>query len=140
MDYGHFIGLCLGERDDPLPLCQIEERVALALGASSRRVLLSAYTVLKQRRHHPELAPDDYRVLPAALRLGEYRRQTERKAVVLFIDVANLDYGVRLAIKATSCGREIYLESFHRLSVSRYARELGKQGEVLRSHDDLFNG
>jgi len=137
MNFEHFLGPYNDERIDSLILGHVAPEVAEALGAKVRRVLLSIDTVRKQRLRHPELEPDHYRSLKPALQLGEYRQDSQRSAVVLFIDTKLHDYGMRACVKATANGRELYLVSFCFLRKRTYARELRKGFPVIRPHQQI---
>ena len=47
------------------PVMAIDKGIAAALGAETSVALISAETVAKQKRRHPELTIEDYRRLPA---------------------------------------------------------------------------
>jgi hypothetical protein len=126
MDFGHLTGLLLGERDDPLTVCTLQSEIAAALGASAQRVTLSYATLQKQRRNHPDLRVEYYRVLPAALRMGAFYRDSPRTAVVFYTDVHEFAANFRIAIKATTRGDELYVLSFFKVRDSDLLAQIRK--------------
>ncbi|MBV8594166.1 MAG: hypothetical protein JOZ27_07700 [Caulobacteraceae bacterium] len=134
MNFEHFLGLYLEQRMDPVIVCNLESEVAQAIGARVTRVWLSRDTLDKQKVRHPDLRPEDYRALKPALLLGEVRLESPKSAIVLYVDTRLLDWGLRVHLKATVNGREIYTDSFCRLRRSAYRRELAKAYPVVRAH------
>lgn len=137
MNFTHFRGLYEGLRIDPVIVCNIERRLADALGASVTRVLLSIETLEKQKSRHPDLLPEDYVALRPAILFGEVRQDGPRQAVVLFVDRHRIGYGVRAYLKVTENGRRIYATSFCRLNERKYRRELAKPLPIIREHGQI---
>lgn len=134
MNAAHFQGLYDGHRIDPVIVCHIERPLADALGARVTRVFLSADTLEKQATRHPDLCADDYRALRPAIVYGECRQDGPRSGVILFVDRHLIGFGVRVYLKVTENGREIYANSFCKLNQRKYARELRKPLPILRAH------
>jgi hypothetical protein len=137
LDFEHLLGLHTGERQDYLPICRIDLLVAAARGATTDIVFLSRQTIQKQLSHHKELPISAYRALAACLAFGEYRQDTPRTAVVLFVDTVLTDSYYRAAIKATEAGDEIFLTSFLPVRTRAYRAELRKPHPVLRPHLEI---
>lgn len=134
MNFKHFSALYRGERIDPVIVCNIDQSIAELIGARVTKVLLSADTLKKQAYRHGELDEQAYLTLPVALRYGEYRQESARSAVILFVDTKNLDFGVRVHLKVTPNGKEIYADSFCLLRRKTYAQALAKPLKVIREH------
>jgi hypothetical protein len=82
------------------------------LGAGTRQVLLSADTARKQAARHPDLEPEEYRVLPSLFRDGAVIQQDEQRLV--FFEAPG-ERWYKAVVKATGDGQEIYLVSFQRM-------------------------
>jgi len=89
-----------------------------ALGAQTDVVRLSADTMGKQLREHPEIVADEYRFIQDALERGK-AIQESAQAVIFLLE----DEGYVSVIKATRSGRAAYLTSFRRLSSEAAKRE-----------------
>lgn len=63
VDSPHF-DVLLGSPDARLPVMVLDAETRAAVGAGSSVVILSGETLAKQRRHHPEIGPAEYRRLP----------------------------------------------------------------------------
>lgn len=134
MNFAHFQGLYNDLRIDPVIVCNVERALASAIGARVTRVFLSPETLAKQKDRHPDLEADDYMALRPAILYGEWRQDGPNKAVILFVDRHLIGFGVRVCLKATANGREIYVVSFCRLNQRKYATELRKPLPMLREH------
>jgi SPP1 gp7 family putative phage head morphogenesis protein len=93
------------------PIAQIPPEDAKAIGSKTGTVLLSADTMLKQKDHHPELTPEDYALVQAAVDKGERIQQTAHKLAYVF-DSAD---GAVTVVKATQSGDKVYLASLWKL-------------------------
>lgn len=133
MDFEHLLGLHTGLRREPLPIADIDPFIAQALGARTRRVLLSAETIQKQLRRHPDLPISAYRCAKPCLNRGSYRQDSPRSAVVLYTDQSIFGVHFRAYIKATQAGHELYLVSFLMMRERDLRRELRKPYPVIRS-------
>lgn len=97
-----------------------------AIGATTRHVLLSPETMAKQRRNHPDITLDHYLVLPVALRQAAVLQDTARSLVLVHEDSVRHMTHFKVAIKATACGREMYVVSFHCLRPREVQRVFGR--------------
>lgn len=93
------------------------EKVA-ALGAQTDVVRLSADTMGKQMREHPEILAEEYRHVQDALERGMTIQESEQAMIFLLEDE-----GYVSVVKATKTGRAAYLTSFRRLSSEAAKRE-----------------
>lgn len=132
MDFEHLLGLHTGLRREPLPIADIDPRIAQALGARTRCVFLSAETIQKQLRRHADLPISAYRCAGPCLRRGSYRQDSPRSAVVLYTDRSIFGAHFRAYIKATQAGHELYLVSFLIMRERDLQRELRKPYPVLQ--------
>lgn len=127
-----FAALVGDQRKGAIPVGYVEADLAEALGTNVRRVDLSAETMAKQRRNHPDLSLAEYRLLPRIIQSGTIIRQGALK-VAIYHDPAGRWY--RAVIKATGKGEALYLVSLHRLhgdGSQDIARELARGGQVIR--------
>lgn len=89
-----------------------------ALGAQTDVVRLSADTMAKQLREHPEILAAEYRHVQDAIERGTAIRESEQAMIFLLEDE-----GYVSVVKATKTGRAAYLTSFRRLSSEAAKRE-----------------
>jgi len=134
MNFNHFLGLYREERIDRVIVYNVEPIIAHALGARVLRVYLSAETLRKQRLRHPDLTVDHYRSLRPTLAFGEYRQESPRTAMVLFLDTKLNDWGFRAHVKSTRNGRELYVDSFCLMRRKTYNRALAKPYPIIKAH------
>jgi hypothetical protein len=132
MDFQHLLGLHTGLRREPLPITDIDPVIARALGAETRRVLLSAETIRKQLRRHADLPISAYRGAETCLKRGSYRQDSPRSAVVLYTDQSIFGAHFRAYIKATQAGHELDLVSFLMMRERDLRRELRKPYPIVR--------
>jgi hypothetical protein len=137
LDFDHLLGLHTGEWADYLIVREIDSLVAAALGASTQKVFLSAHTIQKQIDHHKEMPISAYRVLGPCLVFGEYRQDTVRTAIVLFVDTVLTNRYYRAYIKATNAGDELFLQSFHPVNARVHIADRRKWPQVIRPHIEL---
>jgi SPP1 gp7 family putative phage head morphogenesis protein len=101
------------------PLAVLPAEDAGLIGAHAQVARLSPQTAGKQAAKHPELGPEDYRLVQEAVDHGERVQESARK----------LDYvldrpgGVLVVVKATVAGEELYVQSLLRLSGDAAKRE-----------------
>lgn len=138
MNFSHFEGLYRGQRIDRVIVCNLHPEIVTAIGGRVNRVFLSPETLEKQRRRHPDLQEFHYRALKPALHYGEYRQDSPRSAVVLFVDTKLTGLSYRAHVKATTNGREIYANSFCLLGNRQYRAELRRPYPVLRKHLPIY--
>lgn len=108
--------------------------IAQALGAYTTTVFLSRATIQKQQARHGDMPISYYLAVKACLHNGQYERDGERQAVILFVDPVLFNTNFRAAIKATQNGAELYLTSFLRLKDKKYRRELRQCRPLIRGH------
>jgi hypothetical protein len=94
------------------PVAVTPETLAQEIRAVTRIVELSGDTAGKQRARHPDLRPDDYRVIQQALDGGRLQRQGDTH---LRADIEIDGIWWRAVIKRTQDGGELFLVSLHRL-------------------------
>jgi hypothetical protein len=134
MNLNHFLALYRQERIDPVIVCNLPASLVAMIGAKVTRVYLSTETLDKQRRRHPDMTEAHYRALAAALRNGEYRQDSPRTAVVLFVDARLNGLSFRAYVKSTDNGKEIYVTSFCVVGKRQYRAELRRPYPVIRKH------
>lgn len=89
-----------------------------ALAVESDVVRLSADTMEKQLRQHPEITADEYRFVQDAFDRGVPIQEAERVMLFLLEEA-----GYVTVVKATQTGRAAFLTSFRRLSSEAAKRE-----------------
>ncbi len=89
------------------------------IGARSLSVMLSPYTVRKQKREHGELLPAEYGRVQRAALLGKVVQDTP-KTLVHILDEPD---GYVSVVKSTKTGGAVFLESFRRLSRDEMKRD-----------------
>jgi hypothetical protein len=89
-----------------------------ALGIQTDVVRLSADTMLKQLREHPEIVAEEYRHVQDALDRGLPIQESD-KALLFLLE----DAGYVTVVKATQSGRAAFMTSFRRLSSEEAKRE-----------------
>ena len=118
-----FARLARGERTLGLPLAALSDDLRKALGTQARAVQMSAATVAKQRRRHPEVRAEDYALVQEAIHRGEVRHAGERIHLVFEKD----GKWWLAALKRTQAGDELYFLTLHRLSDQSLIRARKKQ-------------
>lgn len=88
------------------------------LGIQTDVVRLSADTMAKQLREHPEILAEEYRHVQDALDRGMPIRESD-KALLFLLE----DAGYVTVVKATQSGRAAFMTSFRRLSSEEAKRE-----------------
>ena len=99
-----------------------------ALKSKSGVVLFSDYTARKAIDKHPDVKPDNYRLVQQLLDAGEIIRESEH--VITFQALIDGRWW-RAVIKATQERHELYLSTFHRINDKR-RRQLLRRGEILK--------
>ena len=97
------------------------------LNAQQKVVLLSDETLAKQKKHHPELALDEYRLIPEIVRKGRVIR--EKDARLYFFQRQGHLY--MATVKATADKAENYLVTFFRVR-PEHMRRKQRRGELIR--------
>lgn len=108
---------------EAVPVGVVRDQVAANVGAKTRVVMLSADTVAKQARVHPEIGADDYGQVAAVLERGQQIQDSDRS--MIFVDELPDNY--LAVVKSTLSGEGLFLTSFRRLS-----RQEVKRDEELR--------
>ena len=108
-------------------IAALDEDLQRRLGAQQKAVLLSDETLAKQKQHHPELALDEYRLIPEVVRKGKVIR--EKDARLYFFQRQGHLY--MAAIKATEDKAENYLVTFFRVRRGHMQRKQ-RRGELIR--------
>jgi len=122
--------LFLREPVNEYPVASLDNDLKRRLSAKQNAVLLSADTLAKQRRNHPELTDAEYRLLPDIINKGAVIAQDNQR-VVFFAHEQRL---YKAVVKATRAGDELYVVSFHRADSRDYDREANR-GIVIRSEN-----
>lgn len=102
-----------------MPVMPIAPDVAEGLGMDARLVLLSAETMRKQLRNHPEMTIDDYRMLATFPQAATIALKDGPNSIVL----VRLDNGrwLHAVIKATKSRKAAYLTSYRITGADRVA-------------------
>jgi hypothetical protein len=102
---------------------------------TSNQVLLSEYTIKKQKAKHPEILFSHYQMLQMILDTGTCIRETRSHYasyhVLVFHKVDDQQY-LKATIKITADGARFYLQSLHYVDPQRYFYEI-ERGKVFRS-------
>jgi hypothetical protein len=109
---------------------RLHEAARVALAAVSADVFLSAATMAKQRREHPELSADDYLTLPAVLETPDLILQWEELRVAVLRGAQHDRVAV---VKCTMRRHENYVVSFRRSERKDMQRMLRKSRLVFGS-------
>ncbi|MDP2153813.1 MAG: phage minor head protein [Methylotenera sp.] len=99
------------------PIGVISDDDAAAIGAKTHTVRLSAETMQKQLRVHPELAVEEYAFVQQAIERG-IRIQDGNSLIYLL----ELD-GYVTVVKTTGTGKAVFMTSFRRLSSDQVKRD-----------------
>lgn len=108
-------------------IAALDEDLQRRLGAQQKAVLLSDETLAKQKKHHPELALDEYRLIPEIVRKGRVIR--EKDARLYFFQRQGHLY--MATVKATEDKAENYLVTFFRVR-PEHMRRKQRRGELIR--------
>src|SRR5450830_2183034 len=100
------------------PIGILQQDAAKQIGSKTQTVILSAQTMLKQLKEHPELTVDEYAIVQDAVAKGEVIQDTPSTLIFLL-----QDQGYVTVVKATKTGNATYLTSFRRLSNDDAKRE-----------------
>ncbi len=136
MDDVEFANLVAGVSKGPVRVGLLDKDLASAVGTTNRNVLLSQYTIDKQRYSHPHLDFRHYKIISLALTGGYALVLASRPTHLVFGYLAPtyLNKPFKLVLKATSTG--LYVETFHRISkkeFGRLQRQALKHGKLLRN-------
>lgn len=116
-------------------VCDVDAAIALAIGAETREVLLSRFTIVKQIDRHPDIRTEQYALLGAAIVRGMAVRDRDKPhtAQICFQHPTDERRRYRLFIKRTADRRRIFVDSFHRTSPGQTKAVL-KRGILIRPH------
>jgi hypothetical protein len=104
------------------PVAVLNAEQMARIGAATPVVKLSADTLAKQQREHPELSADEYASIAKAVDAGTVLQDTP-KTLIFILE----EDGYVTVIKATKTGQAVFVTSFRRLS-----RDQAKRDEELR--------
>jgi hypothetical protein len=93
------------------------------MGLQTDVVRLSAVTMAKQAKEHPEIAADEYRHVQDAFARGRAIQEAD-KAMLFLLE----EEGYVTVVKATQTGRAAFMTSFRRLS----SRQVKRNEEIRR--------
>lgn len=122
-----FARLVSGRLPMTMPVAWISSDMAAKIGAKVHRVDLSNETMDKQRREHPELTLEEYRLLPDLFERALVLQQSDVR-LIYFRSLGKL---YKVVIKSADKGREIYLLSFHRTNPGEVAREKSRSALIV---------
>lgn len=105
------------------PLAVLKREDAAKIGGKGQVAVISAQTMLKQKKRHPELTAEDYSLAQEAVERGERILDGERN-MIFVIDESE---GVTVVVKATRVGDEMYVTSLRRMS-----RDLAEREHTMR--------
>lgn len=105
------------------PVAVVAQKYMEALGASTDVVRLSAETMFKQQRAHPELTASEYSFVQDTVDRGQ-AIQEDGGSIVFLLE----EHGYVSVVKATASGKALFLTSFRRLS----SDDAKRQREILR--------
>ena len=108
-------------------IAALDEDLQRRLHAQQKAVLLSDETLAKQKQHHPELALNEYRLIPEIVRKGRVIR--EKDARLYFFQRQGHLY--MATVKATADKAENYLVTFFRVR-PEHMRRKQRRGELIR--------
>lgn len=109
-----------------MPVMKLSSALSSALGTDATGVILSAETMVKQLRNHPELTLDDYRLLPRLAEAATIAVQDGDNTIVLIQEDAGRWRHV--AIKATRSRKAAFLTSYRFTGPDDVRRLLAKGG------------
>ena len=131
MNIDHLRALLSLEQQEPVVLCYLDDpRVSGFVGGSTRPVLLSWDTVVKQKARHPDIGFEEYRIIPEVVRFGMVAQERSRELIFCYNHPDGRRF--RLTIKATFSG-EVFVTSFHRTKPHQTKAILAR-ASLVRKH------
>jgi len=103
------------------------QNIAEMIGAKTKQMTLSEYTMKKQLKNHPELLTSEYLMIEQMLKEGEVIRQGSNKVAV----VHQSDKRRIVVVKATADGQEIFIATLFRIKNDREVRRLKRNEKAL---------
>ena len=122
------LGRWLEQPEGDIPVAVLDGVLVGALGAGDPIVRLSADTMAKQLRQHPEMTAAEYAVLPDIVANGRALQDSDQ-SVVLIRSVGRRRVAV---VKVTQSRKATFLASFRRLDRDRELARLESRGQLLR--------
>ncbi|WP_440411131.1 phage head morphogenesis protein [Neorhizobium petrolearium] len=112
-----------------MPVMPIPAEISDAVGGNLRVALLSAETMAKQLRNHPELTAEDYRAIPSIAAAPTLVFQDRQRTFVLVkLGDGRWRY---VAMKATRSAKAAFVTSFRYASDANIERLLNRDGVKL---------
>lgn len=115
--------------DDPqgtMPVMTVPDEISSAAHSDVRVALLSAETMAKQKRHHPELTIEDYRAIPSIGIDPTLIIQDGQNTFVLV--KLSQDRWRYVAMKFTATGKAAFVTSYRYASDANVARLVSREG------------
>ena len=109
------------------PIARVPSGIKKAINADTEHVFLSADTMTKQYRHHPEMTPEEYAMIPHIIASGEAVFDAPRSAIIIH----SADRKRVVVVKSTQAGHEVYVTSFRRVKNNREVNRLQGKGEKI---------
>lgn len=107
----------------------VDDRIKQALKTEASVCCLSDETLLKNKKHHPDLTIDDYKLMNQVLGDYDVLVQDTAKSVVAVKKIAGKNYW--MAVKVTRKGNEVFTTTFH-LTHERQLKNLMAKGKHLK--------
>lgn len=107
---------------EAFPLIRIADADAGLINARTRIGQISAATMVKQQREHPELTIFDYAEAQRVVMNATRRVQDSDNSMIYMLEPENAS-GFVLVVKATKTGRGLFVTSFRRLSADQVLRD-----------------
>jgi hypothetical protein len=127
----------LAEPRGALHLADMPADLARAIGAQRRGVQISADTMEKQLRHHPDLTPEEYHGLVEVLQAPQLVLRASPTHLVLLHGHERL---YRAVLKTTRTAAENFLISLHRTQIAQVRAQMRKfevlAGTIAALRDD----
>lgn len=113
----------LAKPEGAMPIAVVQDAQAVAVGAKTHVVQLSAETMAKQIARHPELVAEDYLAIPRVVDKGRSVQDTAKSMLFVLDD----EPGYVAVVKSTASGAGLFLTSYRKLS-----RDAAKRDRTLR--------
>lgn len=118
----------IGNAAGVIPVAVLDDAVVKALSASDPIVRLSAETMAKQLKAHPELTAEEYALLPDVIGNGRALQDGDQSVVFIRSDGRR-----RVAVvKVTKTRLATFLQSFRRANRDQEIRRLEARGREIR--------
>ncbi len=113
------------------PVAWLSATDAALINAGTNLVEMSPDTLAKQRRSHPELAPDEYPLALEAIERGRVIQDSATSLVYLLEE----PQGYTVVVKATKTGKAVFVTSVRRLSSDQAKRDAEIQRLLRRGKE-----